>query len=137
VKVIDVFPADSAGRSRSGRELASFQMLVRADVMRGRYRNGFVRPEPFARGLVTPVRFTLQDVFHRFGPRHRLMVQIQSSWFPLVDRNPQSFVNIYTARPEDFRSAEHAVFHGADHPSSLVLPLWDEHLRSEGTHDHP
>ena len=78
--------------------------------MRGKFRNSFEKPEPFSPGQPVPVRFTMQDVCHTFRPGHRLMVQVQSTWFPLVDRNPQTFVDIYTAKESDFRKAVQRVY---------------------------
>jgi len=116
VKVVDVFPEEG--------EDPGYHMLVRSEVFRGRYRNSYSRPEPFAPGEPTPVVVPLQDVLHTFRRGHRLQVQIQSTWFPLVDRNPQIFVaSIYAARPEDFRAAEHRVWHEAGHLSALVVPV--------------
>lgn len=121
VKLIDVRP-DAPETT----PLAGYQMMVRSEVIRGRYRNDYAKPEPFKPGEVTRVKLELLDVLHRFQKGHRLMVQIQSTWFPLVDRNPQTFVpNIYFAKPEDFQRATHRVFHSSDHPTSLkigVLP---------------
>ena len=115
VKLIDVRP-DAPETT----PLAGYQMLVRSEVIRGRFRNDYARPEPFQPGVPTRVRFELLDVLHRFQKGHRLMVQIQSTWFPLVDRNPQTFVpNIYFAKPEDFKRATHRVFRSAEHPTSL------------------
>ncbi len=98
------------------------QQLVRGDVMRSRFRKSFEKPEPMKPGRVTPIEFTMQDVFHTFRRGHRLMVQVQSSLFPLVDRNPQTFVpNIAYAKPEDFRRATHRVHRSASAPSSLTV----------------
>ncbi len=117
VKLIDVRPD-----AIEGTPLAGYQMLIRSEVIRGRFRNDYAKPEPFVPGEPTRVRFELLDVLHRFQKGHRLMVQIQSSWFPLVDRNPQTFVpNIYFATPDDFRKATHRVYHSAAHPTSLKL----------------
>lgn len=124
VKLVDVFPDDHAGQALDGAPLAGFQGLVRGDVLRGRYRNGLGSPEPFAPNRPTAVEFTLQDVAHTFRSGHRLMVQVQSTWFPLVDRNPQKFVDIYSAAPEDFQKAVQRVYHGPSTPSLLeVLEL--------------
>jgi putative CocE/NonD family hydrolase len=114
VKVIDVYP-DDAG------ELAGYQMLVRGDIMRGKFRNSFETPEPFTPGEVTRVVFTLLDVNHTFRRGHRIMVQIQSSWFPMFDRNPQTFVDIYRATEADFRKAKHTVCHSRAFPSHITL----------------
>jgi predicted acyl esterase len=99
-------------------------MLVRGEVFRGRFRNGFEAPAPFRPGEVTSVRFELPDVAHTFKPGHRIMVQLQNSWFPLVDRNPQRFVDIYKADEMHFQKATHRVYHDARRPSGLrVLVL--------------
>jgi hypothetical protein len=117
VKLIDVRPD-----APESTPLAGYQMLVRSEVIRGRFRNDYAKPEPFKPGEPTRVRFELLDVLHRFQKGHRLMVQIQSTWFPLVDRNPQTFVpNIYFAKPEDFQRATHQVFRSPEHPTSLTL----------------
>jgi hypothetical protein len=117
VKLIDVFPDDPDPAKQPG-----YQMMVRSEVFRGRYRHGFEKPEPFVPGEPARIRFELLDVLHRFQKGHRLMVQIQSTWFPLVDRNPQKFVpNIYFAKPEDFQKATHRVHRAARRPTSLKL----------------
>jgi putative CocE/NonD family hydrolase len=127
VKLVDVYSGDfpdpitNATRVHMG----GYQQLVRGDVFRGKFRNSFEKPEPFEPGKIAKVEFTMTDVFHTFRRGHRVMVQVQSSWFPLVDRNPQSFVNIPTAKPEDFHKATHRIYRSKDAPSSLrvqVLP---------------
>lgn len=125
VKVIDVYPGDYPNPDPNPQQmqLGGCQQLVRGDVLRGRFRNSLERPEPFEPGRVTKVEFTLPDVFHTFRSGHRLMVHVQSSWFPLVDRNPQTFVNIPTARPEDFRKATHRVYHAPATPSLVSIPV--------------
>jgi len=124
VKLIDVFPDDTTSEMKTSRPLGGYQMLVRGDVFRGRFRKSFKTPEPFIPGRVTEVTYTLPDVFHTFKPRHRMMIQVQSSWFPLVDRNPQTFVNILEAQRRDFVRAEHRVYHSARYPSSLRVLVW-------------
>ncbi len=89
-------------------KFGGYQQLVRGDVMRGKFRNSLSKPEPFVPGQPTPVNFTLQDVAHTFRAGHKIMVQIQSSWFPLIDRNPQKFVDIYSAKESDFQKADPA-----------------------------
>lgn len=117
VKVIDVYPDASESTP-----LAGYQMLIRSEVIRGRYRNDYAKPEPFVPGEPTLVRLELLDVLHRFRQGHRLMVQIQSTWFPLVDRNPQKYVpNIYLAKPDDFQAATHRVFRSSTRASFLKL----------------
>ena len=104
VKLIDVFPDNSDPATQPG-----FQMMVRSEVFRGRFRNSFEKPEPFVPGEPARIRFELLDVLHRFAAGHRLMVQIQSTWFPVIDRNPQTFVDIYKAKESDFKAATHKV----------------------------
>jgi putative CocE/NonD family hydrolase len=127
VKVIDVYPNDTPDPTPNptGVHLGGYQQLIRGDVMRGKFRNGFERPEPFVPNQPTPVRFVLNDVLHTFRPGHRIMVQIQSSWFPLVDRNPQRFVDIYRAQPADFRKAAMRVYHAPGRASRLTLSVID------------
>jgi putative CocE/NonD family hydrolase len=125
VKVIDVFPEDTPDPKDTpkGWHAGGYQMLVRGDVLRGKFRNSFVQPEPFVPSRPTEVAFTLPDVFHTFQKGHRLMVQIQSSWFPLVDRNPQTFCDIPQAKPEAFQKAEHRVYRTKTLPSRLEVSV--------------
>lgn len=119
VKVIDVTPdeaaqsADTPNRLQAGR-----QRLVRAEIMRARYRDSFSNPSALTPGRVTRVAFDLRDVCHVFRKGHRIMVQVQSSWFPLVDRNPQTFVNIYKADEKDFQKATHRIYR----TSKVIVP---------------
>ena len=129
VKLIDVYPMnepDSPWRPDTTVHYAGYQQLVRGEIMRARYRDGFDKPEPFVPGQVTEVQFRLQDVLHTFKQGHRIMVQVQSSWFPAFDRNPQTFVtNIYEARASDFVTASERVYRTPASPSGLevgVLP---------------
>jgi putative CocE/NonD family hydrolase len=130
VKLIDVFPDDfmagrdgNAGRDGAdqGARLGGYQMLVRGDVMRARFRKSFEKPEPLVAGQVTPVEFKLQDAYHTFQRGHRIMVQIQSTWFPLVDRNPQKFVDISKATEADFQKATQRVYRSSRHGSHLKI----------------
>ncbi len=132
VKVIDVFPddfkypnsANEQGRSGGGSYvMEGYQMLVRGEIMRGKYRNSFENPEAFSPNKITAVKFTLPDVAHTFKKGHRVMIQIQSSWFPLADRNPQKFMNIYEANESDFQKATIRIYHDATNSSSIVLPV--------------
>jgi len=120
VKLIDGQPEDLP---EGGEPPPGAQLLVRGEVLRGKFRNSFERPEPFVPDQPTEIRFSLNDVFHTFRRGHRLMVQVQSSWFPLMDRNPQVFTDIYRARDTDFRRAEQHLYHGPGQPSHLVLPV--------------
>jgi putative CocE/NonD family hydrolase len=126
VKIIDVYPDSTRDNPRNapGVHLAGYQQLVRSEVMRGRFRNSFSKPEPFTPGQITAVPFTLQDLMHTFRPGHRLMVQVQSTWFPLVDRNPQKYVdNIFEASESDFQAATHRLYHTPEKASQLVLKV--------------
>lgn len=100
-----------------------YQMMVRGEVLRGRFRNSFEKPEPFVANKITKVKFTMPDVAHTFLKGHKIMVQIQSTWFPLVDRNPQTFVDIYHANPEDFEKESIRIFHTEGLASKLILPV--------------
>jgi putative CocE/NonD family hydrolase len=124
VKLIDVFPPDAKDHEHvaPGQHLGGYQMMIRSEVIRGRFRNDPSRPEPFPPNQVTQVRLALQDVLHTFQAGHRVMIQIQSTWFPLVDRNPQRYVdNVYLAKPDDFVKATHRVWRSAKHPSSIEV----------------
>ncbi len=125
VKVIDVWPADAPDPdpNPTGIHMGGYQQLVRAEIMRGKFRSSFERPEPFKPNEPTLVKLTLPDVSHTFRKGHRIMVQVQSSWFPLVDRNPQTFVDIHRATESDFRAATHRVFRTKDRPSNLKVTL--------------
>jgi putative CocE/NonD family hydrolase len=118
VKVIDEQPHD-APESLAGR-----QTLLGFEVMRGKYRQSFSTPKAMVAGEVTPVSFNVWDKFHTFKKGHRIMVQIQSSWFPFFDRNPQVFTNIYRAKPDQFRAATQRVYRSGATPSHLVLPVF-------------
>jgi putative CocE/NonD family hydrolase len=124
VKLVDVYPA-RAPRSESERHrpMAGYEQLVRAEVMRGKFRDGLATPKPFVPDQPTRVRFTLPDVSHCFRTGHRIAVQVQSSWFPLVDRNPQRFVDIYKASEADFHAETERVLLGGKTPSTIKLPL--------------
>ncbi len=123
VKVIDVYPGDAPDPKDNpgGIRMGGYQRLVRGDVIRGKFRDSFERPEPFVPGQVTRVAFELPDVTHTFRKGHRIMVHVQSTWFPLIDRNPQTFRNIRKAEPGDFRKSTHRVYRTADHPSGVWL----------------
>jgi putative CocE/NonD family hydrolase len=123
VKLIDVYPDDypDPEPNPTGVRMGGFQQLVRGDVMRGKFRNSYEKPEPFSPGQATPVKFTMQDTYHTFRTGHRIMVQIQSSWFPLVDRNPQTFVDIYNAKDSDFHKANQRVYRSRDLLSRLTI----------------
>lgn len=123
VKLIDVFPDDyrEPAVGMESCKLDGYQMLVRGEVMRGKFRNSFEKPEPFIPGTPTRVKYPLPDVAHCFRKGHRIMIQIQSSWFPLVDRNPQTFVDIYQADEKDFQKATHRIYHDKNKISSVIV----------------
>lgn len=130
VKVIDVFPNDfnyEAAYCCKGNykdvEMGGYQMLVRGEIMRGKYRNSFEKPKPFTPNKIETVNYELPDVAHTFKKGHKLMVQIQSSWFPLFDRNPQQFLDIYKCGDTDFIESEIKVFCEKDNSSKLILPI--------------
>jgi putative CocE/NonD family hydrolase len=125
VKLIDVLPDDeiTPPDAPEGTVMAGFQRLVRAEVMRGKFRNNYVTPEPFVPGKISEVRIHCNDVCHTFKKGHRIMVQVQSSWFPLVDRNPQKFMRIPDAVETDFQKSTIRLYHDATHASRIVLPV--------------
>lgn len=129
VKLVDVFPDKGSYNDVDiyaetdpvlKYPMGGYQMLVRAEIMRGRYRNSYSNPEAFVPGKPTEVKYTMPDVAHTFKKGHRLMIQVQSSWFPLVDRNPQQFIDIYHAKPSDFLKETINVFNDQ---SKIVLPV--------------
>ena len=124
VKVIDVLP-DTTSTPRSmprGIVMAGYERLVRAEVMRGKFRNSFENPEPFIPNQVSEVKFELNDVLHTFKKGHKIMVQVQSSWFPLVDMNPQKFMRIPDANESDFQKATIRIYHDGKNASKVILP---------------
>jgi putative CocE/NonD family hydrolase len=124
VKLIDVFPDDAPNwpGDTTGFKVAGYQQLVRGEPFRGRYRNDPSKPEAFVPNQPARIRYSMPDINHTFRKGHRIMVQIQSSWFPLNDRNPQTFVpNIFEAKPEDFKSATMRVYHTAARPSGIEV----------------
>ena len=125
VKLIDVFPQDMKGPEDKELDvkLGGYQMLVRAEVFRGKYRNSFEKPEPFIPGLVAEVKYELPDVAHCFKKGHCIMIQVQNSWFPLVDRNPQKFVDIYHCSEGDFQKATQRIYHDKQHASCLQVKI--------------
>ena len=121
VKLIDVFPDDfSYAKTSSKYEMSGYQMMVRGEIFRGKFRNSFEKPEAFVPGKTTQVKYTLPDVAHTFKKGHRIMVQVQSSWFPLADRNPQTFTDIYHAKASDFQKSDIRIYNNA---SKIILPV--------------
>lgn len=128
VKLIDVFPDDFSypqNTMSNGKDypMGGYQMLVRGEIMRGKFRTSFEKPEPFVPGKITHVSFELPDVAHTFKKGHRLMIQIQSTWFPLADRNPQKFLDIYKANDSDFQNATIRIYHTATDETKFILPV--------------
>ncbi|WP_158799749.1 CocE/NonD family hydrolase [Pedobacter sp. L105] len=124
VKLIDVYPGDAPNDSPiAGTKMGGFQLMVRGEVMRSKFRKSFSAPEAMVPGEVTEVKFDMQDASHCFKKGHKIMVQVQSSWFPLVDRNPQKFVDIYKATEADFQKATHRVYFKTNEASHLKLSV--------------
>ena len=138
VKVIDVYPPDYLDSKQDAPKpedrdkprkdvpapafaMGGYQQLVRGEPFRGKFRHSFEKPEAFTPGKVEEINFTIQDINHTFRRGHRIMVQVQSSWFPLTDRNPQTFVNIPDAKPADFVKATERVYHTKAEPSGIVV----------------
>jgi putative CocE/NonD family hydrolase len=120
VKLIDVYPDEVAGQP----EMGGYQLMISADIFRGRYRESLEMAKPITPDRPLTYRFALPTANHVFLPGHRLMVQIQSSWFPLYDRNPQTFVpSIFWAKPEDYRKAVQRIYHAPGQASFIELPL--------------
>jgi putative CocE/NonD family hydrolase len=123
VKLIDVYPDSVEGDPKMG----GYELMVASDIMRGRYRAGWNRPTAIRPGAIEAYRVDLHQQSYRFQRGHRIMVQVQSTWFPVYDRNPQTFVrNVFEARPTDFRAATHRIYRSAEHPSHVALPVLAE-----------
>jgi putative CocE/NonD family hydrolase len=125
VKLVDVFPDDFKYPDTVNIKypMGGYQMLVRGEIMRGRFRNSFEKPEAFTPGQVTEVKFELPDVAHTFQKGHRIMVQVQSTWYPLADRNPQQFIDPYQCSENDLKSCTIRMYHDATHPSAITFPV--------------
>jgi putative CocE/NonD family hydrolase len=115
VKLIDVYPEDfpDPDPNPTGFHMGGYQQLVRGEAMRGKFRNSFSKPEPFTPGKPEKVEWLMPDIDHCFRRGHRIMIQVQSSWFPLVDRNPQKFLDIYNAKEADFVKATQRIYSGS------------------------
>jgi putative CocE/NonD family hydrolase len=136
VKLIDVYPEDYPDAEDTTRpnkrildapppHMGGYQQLLRGEPFRAKFRDSWEHPEPLTSGKETEINFTMPDVFHTFRRGHRIMVQVQSSWFPLTDRNPQTFTDIPTATPEDFKKATEQIFRqkgAASGVEVMVLP---------------
>ena len=125
VKLIDVYPGDAPDNDPNpcNVRMGGFQMLLAGEVFRGKYRNSYENPEAFVPNEVTKIEFDLRDKCHCFLKGHRIMVQVQSSWFPVIDRNPQKFMDIYHAKESDFQKATHTIYRGANYGSFLKLKV--------------
>jgi hypothetical protein len=125
VKVIDVFPDNTPDPTPNPRNvrLGGYEMLVRGDVLRGKFRNSLSAPQPFVPNQPTKIEFVLQDVFHTFKEGHRIMIQVQSTWFPMIDLNPQKFVDIYHAQASDFQKATERIYSTPQYPSHIGFGL--------------
>jgi uncharacterized protein len=132
VKLIDVYPSDYPDNNAAVETPAvndvqppphatmrGYQQLIRGEPMRGKFRTSFESPEPFIPGKVEKIQFVMPDVNHTFRRGHRIMIQLQSSWFPLIDRNPQTFVDTFAAKPSDFRKVEERIYRTAEFPSGI------------------
>jgi putative CocE/NonD family hydrolase len=120
VKLIDVYPDDL-------QEKAAQQTLVRAEVFRGRFRESYEKPKPFTPDQVTEISFTLWDVLHTFKRKHRIMIHVQSTWFPFIDRNPQKFVpNIFEANEDDFITVTNRVYRSRQYPSHIEAGVLEQ-----------
>jgi putative CocE/NonD family hydrolase len=123
VKLIDVYPGKLNKTEAEEVPLGGYQMMLRGDIMRGKFRNSFETPEPMIPGKVTRVRFAMNDLHHTFRKGHKIMVHIQCSWFPLYDRNPQTFTDIYKANEKDFKAAAQKVYFSTQHSSGIILKV--------------
>jgi putative CocE/NonD family hydrolase len=136
VKLIDVYPEDyqkidpetgELPRGQQGAILNGYQLIIADDVLRGRYRNSLEIPEPITPNRVTEFKVDLHPNNHAFLKGHRIMIQVQSTWFPLYDRNPQKFVeNIYKASDSDYVKATQKIYRSQESPSSIILPVASE-----------
>ena len=118
--MIDVYPDEVAGQP----ELGGYQLPIAMDIFRGRYRESLSEAKPIAANTPLPYKFALPTVNHVFLPGHKIMVQVQSAWFPLYDRNPQTFVpNIFFAKPHDYQKATQRIYHAPNQATFLELPI--------------
>ena len=132
VKLIDVYPDDYPNPDPNPTRISmgGYQQLVRVEMMRGKFRDSYEKPQPFVPNKPTPVKFALNDVLHTFRTGHRLMIQVQSSWFPVIDRNPQVFTDIYSAKESEYHKATERVYHTHEQPSNISVLVVPAHLGS-------
>lgn len=128
VKIIDVYPDDEPNPEPNPNkvEMGGYQRLVRAEIMRGKFRNSYENPEPFTPNKIEEVKIKLNDAFHTFKKGHKIMIQIHSSWFPFFDSNPQTFTDIYNADEKDFVKAQIKVYHSKDYQSKISFKIYGE-----------
>jgi len=128
VKLIDVLPDYELNPTPNPKNLqmGGYQRMVRAEVFRGKFRNSYEKPQPFTPGKIEKVSFDLNEIAHKFAKGHRIMVQVQSSWFPIVDRNPQKYMKIPMAKESDFQKATIRIYHDAVNSSNIVLPVLND-----------
>ena len=129
VKLIDVYPGNAPDNrpNPNNVRMGDFQMLLAGEVFRGKYRNSYENPEPLVPNEVTKIEYDLRDKCHCFLEGHRIMVQVQSTWFPVIDRNPQKFVDIYHAKESDFQKATHNVYRSREFPTHIKLNVINQH----------
>ena len=119
--MIDVYPE----RYEPDRKMGGYELMIADEVFRGRFRKSFEKPEAIVAGEVTPFTIDLHTNDHVFQKGHRIMVQVQSTWFPVIDRNPQKFVpNIFEAKAEDYQKATQKIWRTAEYPSNVEIPWW-------------
>ena len=125
VKLVDVYPNDEKdpNPNPSEIEMGGYERLIRTEIFRGKFRNSYENPEPFVPNKVAEVKFNLNDAYHTFKPGHKIMVQVQSSYFPFFDVNPNTFCDIYNADKDQFKKAEIKVYHSKDYPSAVTLSI--------------
>jgi putative CocE/NonD family hydrolase len=121
VKIIDVFPKNAPDNGKI--KMSEYQMLVRWEIIRGKFRNSYEKPEPFIPGQITRISYTLPDIDHTFLRGHRIMVQVQSSFFPMADMNPQLFMDIYKVDSSDYKKATNRLYHSLEYPSGIKFGL--------------
>jgi len=129
VKLIDVYPGNAPDNrpNPNNVRMGDFQMLLAGEVFRGKYRNSYENPEPLVPNEVTKIEYDLRDKCHCFLKGHRIMVQVQSTWFPVIDRNPQKFVDIYYAKESDFQKATHKLYRSQEFPTHIKLKVIEQH----------
>jgi putative CocE/NonD family hydrolase len=126
VKLIDVYPpsVEESKHTPDGVELDNYHQMVRNEVIRGRFRNSYEKPEPFKPNKVAEINLPLQDIYHTFKKGHKIQIQIQSTFFPYIDLNPQKYVeNIFEAKESDFQDAIQRIYHSEKYPTNLSVDI--------------